>query len=86
MPNDNTITQKQIDEIFDKADKETWAVFNKTFVLAIRLPNGFVIVESSSCVDPANFDIEIGREIVTDRIKNKLWELEGYRLQNELNK
>ena len=81
---ENKITQSQVDEIFNKSDKETWCVFNKSFVLAVRLPNGFVIIEDSSCVDPKNFDIEIGKEIAIERIKNKIWELEGYRLQNKL--
>lgn len=48
------------------------------------LPNGFVIVESSSCVDPANFDMKVGEEICMDRLVNKIWELEGYKLQSKL--
>jgi len=86
MPNKNTITQEHINKMFDESEKETWCVYGKSFVLAVKLPNGFVIIESSSCVDPANFDIEIGKKIVIERIKNKMWELEGYRLQTELHK
>ena len=51
----------------------------------VKLKNGFVIVESSVCVDPKNFDIEIGREICGNRIKDKIWELEGYNLQTSTN-
>ena len=80
----NIITQYQVDKIFEESDKEVWSVFNKTFVLSVRLKNGFVITESASCVDPVNFNPDIGRSLCTDRIKNRIWELEGYMLQNEI--
>ena len=86
MPNTNTVTQEHINKMFDEADKEPWCVYGKCYVLAIRLKNGFTIIQDASCVDPANFDIEIGKKIVEEKIKNKLWELEGYKLQNELSK
>jgi hypothetical protein len=53
----------------------------KTTVVKATLINEFVIVESSSCVDVANYDDEIGRDICKDRIKNKVWELLGFLLQ-----
>jgi len=81
----NKITQEQVDKLFDESEKEPWCIFGKTFVLAVKLPNGFVIVESSSCVDPANFDIEIGKGIVIERVKDEIWKLEGYKLQCSLN-
>jgi hypothetical protein len=81
---ENTVTQEQINELYDKSEKEIWCVFNKTLVIACKLPNGFVIAESSSCVDPPNFNIEIGKGIIEERIKNKIWELEGYKLQSQL--
>lgn len=43
-----------------------------------------MITESSACVDPKNFDATIGVQICKERIKNKIWELEGYRLQNNI--
>ena len=50
------------------------------------MPNGFVIVASSSCVDPSNYDPEIGIKICKKEIENKLWELEGYALAERLYK
>ena len=84
MSKKNTVTQKQIDDIFNKASLTENVVFHKCLVVTVQLQNGFIIVEGSACVDVENFDIEIGREICCDRIKNKLWELEGYKLQCEL--
>lgn len=80
----NTISQEQIDALFNAADKDYDVVFGKCLRLTVQLPNGFILTESSACVDPANFSAEIGKQIVDERIKNKLWELEGYRLQCEL--
>jgi hypothetical protein len=84
MPNENTITQKQINDLFEDSYITEDVRFNKCVVLTCQLQNGFIIVESSACVDAANFDIEIGRKICIERIKNKLWELEGYKLQSKL--
>lgn len=80
----NTVTPKQIENIWNKSEISISTKFNKTTIVTAHLPNGFVIVESSSCVDPANYDEKMGYEICVERIKNKLWELEGYKLQDAL--
>lgn len=80
----NTVSQKQIDYLFDNASIEESVVFENCLLVTCQLQNGFIIVESSSCVDKENFDKTIGREICYGRIKDKLWELEGYKLQCEL--
>lgn len=82
----NTVTDRDIQNILSKTIVEVQhKVFGKTTIVAAQLPSGFVIVESSSCVDPDNYDEKIGLEICIDRITNKIWELEGYVLQNKLN-
>lgn len=59
-------------------------MFDKCTLVCVKLENGFVLTESSACVDPANYNEEIGKEICFERIKNKIWELEGYRLQCDI--
>jgi hypothetical protein len=78
------ITQDQINDILANSEKKVFKFFDKTTLVVVKLPNGFVISESSSCVDPANFDEVIGYEICMDRIENKIWELEGYALQKKV--
>lgn len=78
------ITQDHINEIIAHSEKKVFKLFDKTTVVVIQLPNGFVITESSSCVDPANFDEQIGYEICMNRIENKIWEMEGYALQQRV--
>lgn len=76
-----TITQDHIDAIINESHIETKTIFGKCTVVSCQLPNGFIIVESSACVDPDNYDEAMGKEICIERIKNKVWELEGYLLQ-----
>lgn len=80
----NTITQSVIDELMESCDIAVTTAFDKCTIVACKLPNGFVIVESSSCVDPANYDEDMGVDICMKNIEKKLWELEGYLLQNKL--
>ena len=82
--NSNTVTDEMIDKIIKETEFKIQNAYGKTTIVTAKLPNGFVITESSSCVDPANYDEEIGVKICKDRIKNKIWELEGYKLQDKL--
>ena len=67
-----------IAEILSESKFNVTSVFGKCTIVACQLPNGFVIVESSSCVDPDDYDEEIGIENCMNRIKNKVIELEAY--------
>lgn len=80
----NSITQELVDKMYDESEKLTFVSFNKCLILSCKLKNGFVITESSACVDPRNFDSKIGIDICKEKIKNKIWELEGYTLQKSL--
>ena len=80
----NTVTQEDIDKIMEGAEVNVQTVFDKCTLVTVKLANGFVLVESSACVDKANYDVKIGKEICLERIINKLWELEGYKLQCKL--
>lgn len=85
IPIEYSVSDDMIAEILEGSEIIVDTVFNKCTVVSCKLPNGFVIVESSACVDPDNYDINIGIEICLDRIANKVWELEGYRIQCKMN-
>jgi hypothetical protein len=79
----NAVTQEKVNDILNRS-KIVWeSYFGKTLVGLCQLPSGFVLVESSSCVDPANFSETIGKEIIMQRFENQIWHLEGYLLQNK---
>lgn len=79
-----TVTYKDVQSIIDNSEFEIFTVFDKCTIVACKLPNGFVIVESAACVSPENYSKEVGTEICIDKITDKIWELEGYKLQNEV--
>jgi len=78
----NTISQSDVDRMIVKTDVMTMG--GKTTVVQVTLLNGFILTESSACVDPANYDEAIGIEICLDRIKNQIWFLLGFLLQSAL--
>lgn len=51
-----------------------------TTLCAMQMRNGFLVLGKSACIDPANFDVEIGRTVAYNDAFSKLWELEGYQL------
>lgn len=78
------VTSDVIDAIIEDSEISIATAFDKCTIVACRLPNGFVIVESAACVDPDNYDEEIGVEACMERIYDKVWELEGYRTQDKI--
>ena len=80
------VSKERIDRLMKTAEIKTWTVFGKCTIVAAKLENGFIITESSACVDPANFDAAMGERICKDKIRDRLWELEGYALQKGLHK
>lgn len=81
---ENTITQYQIDKLIADADVKISTEMDKCTVVIVKLKNGFVLTESSACVSKENYNQVVGAEICINKIKDKLWELEGYRLQCKL--
>lgn len=79
------VTKEQVDSIIAASKVEEVKMGEKTTVVSVTLPNKFVIVQSSSCVDPANYDHKLGKEICMKRVVDKVWELEGYHLQATIN-
>lgn len=79
LPSGVSIGPDMVDDFI--AYYETHTMGEATTVVRCVLRNGFVIVESSSCVDPANYSEKMGEEICLNNIKDKIWELLGFLLQ-----
>lgn len=80
----NCVTQEQIDSLLKNATIEVQTILNKCTIVVVQLKNGFILTESSACVDPDNYDEKIGAKICMEHIENRLWELEGYALQKKI--
>lgn len=53
-------------------------------IVAVKMQNGFTIVDSTTCVSPANYNEEIGKTICLEHIEDQVWKLLGYALQDKL--
>lgn len=79
LEKEDTITQKDVDNFISKI--EAIKMGDKTTVTQATLKNGFLMVAGSACVEPKNFDLEIGKQCCMERIKNNIWEFLGFLLQ-----
>lgn len=80
------VTPEQIDAIMDDCTLYVTHIPDTTTTIAVVFDkDGFSLaIGHSACVDPANFDAELGAEYAckdaTAKAREKLWELEGYLL------
>jgi hypothetical protein len=76
----NTIEERNVNDFVKSYDVKKWG--DKTTIVVATLANGFIMSESSSCVDAANFNMDIGYNICKERIQNRVWEMLGFMLQS----
>ena len=79
------LTPEMIDS---KIVGETFTVLpsGKVMICELTLQNGFTVRGEASVVSKSNFDEAIGKTISKQNARNKIWELEGYLLQESLRK
>ena len=70
LPSGVSIGPEMVDDFI--ASTETITMGETITVVRCVLRNGFDIVESSSCVDPKNYDEKIGKDICMGRIKKNV--------------
>ncbi|MGG3468697.1 Gp49 family protein [Neobacillus pocheonensis] len=70
-------TKTEIDAMIEKSQIEIIELFGKCTVVAVQLPNGFIITET--CVSS---DKNLNKQYCLERIKNKILELEAYKFQS----
>lgn len=83
----NKVTKKDVQENMQDIIVKTEIEFGKpvTYV-TVKMKNGFTVRESTTCVDPANYDEEVGKQICLEKIEDKIWMLLGYQLQEKIAK
>lgn len=83
----NTVTLEEVKANMQDIICSTAIEFDKpvTYV-TVRMKNGFTLRESTTCVDPANYSEEIGKQICLEKIEDKVWFLLGYALQDRVYK
>lgn len=70
------LTKAQLESKIKQVD---YAMFGSTGThCAITLHNGYVVTGESACIDPEQFNLEIGKKIAYEQAFEKLWMLLGY--------
>jgi hypothetical protein len=62
----------------DESEFNVVKMGKKACVVHMTLPDGYEFVEASLCVDPENYDEEVGVRIAKERLKTKVWNVLGY--------
>jgi hypothetical protein len=69
------VTQRFLESIIEDVYYDT----HKTVTIChLTLCSGFSVRGESACMNPADFDADIGRQLSYKDAFNKLWQLEGY--------
>lgn len=79
-------TTVSLNDIRDKIRKTTYTILpdTTTTVCQLHMQNGYVILGTSACVDPAKFNLATGERFAYEDAINKAWPLEGYLLAEEI--
>lgn len=79
------LTPKDIDDTITSATYTTLPS-GKVMVCELILKNGYSVRGEAATVSKENFDEEIGKEISFKNAREKIWQLEGYLLQELISK
>lgn len=79
------LTPTHIDSII-ASESYTVLPSGKVMICELTLTNGFTVRGEAAVVSKENFNEEIGKRISRENARNKIWELEGYLLQDKLHK
>lgn len=81
--NDDYITNKDVERFIRNFKART--IGKKTTVATATTLTGYEVTKTSSCVNPKNYDIEIGKDIAYSSIVYELWEKLSFVLQWAIN-
>lgn len=75
-----------LEQIKSKIKGEAYLVLpdGRTTLCILDLENGFTIKGLSACVDPTEFDLNIGRKFAFEEAIRQIWALEGYLLAEKM--
>lgn len=75
-----TVTEDDVMTLLENSEFTTDTIYGRCTLVTCKLPNGFIITESSACCDKDNYDEDYGTDECMKKITDKVWELEAYRL------
>lgn len=72
------ISNSFVQNLIDKSDIAVSVIFDNCIIVAVRLPNNYVITESAVFYNSEDFKQDVGYKACMKIIKEKLRDLEGY--------
>ena len=81
----HTVTQELVLEVLDNSTFEISTINGVTTLVQCILPNGFSIIETSTCMSKENYDEGIGAEVCIRKIEGEVWKLLGFLYMTGLN-
>lgn len=84
-PQENLPNKLTMGDILDTVLKaDYWRLGESTTTICqLTLRNGFTVIGQSACIDPLEFNKSVGEKVAWDNALEKVWELEGYLLQQK---
>ena len=81
-------TKVTLNSLLDKINSVKYTILNDstTTVCMLTMKNGYNVLGTSACADPANFNKAKGELYSYQDAVNNVWPLEGYLLREELSK
>jgi hypothetical protein len=73
-----------LDEVEAACANREFIVRDTLTICVVTMPNGFHVVGTSGCADPAKFNKEFGEKLALDKAKDQVWMLLGYVLKQKL--
>lgn len=81
----NKVTREEVLDNMQNFITKTIVVFGKPIThVFVKMKNGFILSESTSCIDPSNYNEKIGEQECLKQIEERIWGLLGYKLQEDL--
>lgn len=85
LERDDKITPPDIGEFISRGTETIDKIGEKTTLVSRRYATGIEDFETSSCVDPANYDPAVGGACAAERLDDRIWMFLGWALAWGLN-
>ena len=84
LANPSSPNHVTLDDVKAKVVGERFIHDGVLTIAVLTMQNGYVVTGVSACIDPANYDAELGEKIAYDHALKKAWPWEGYLLIERL--
>ena len=78
------MTKLTFADLEEKVTEVRYFRWDTMTICVVEVENGYKVVGTSACADPAEYDEALGADIAYKDAVNKLWPLEGYLLRQDI--